>query len=115
MFALIGEEHDADYVLSIAAWDALDGTSFKRARYDVADFGRRNQADLRPIDLAAEETRRAMLCLFRRWAEQKGVAEADATRIEFAAFERLLELASSPHLLGFGLFDGDGLLAFLVC
>lgn len=113
--ALGTEDHDADYVLSIAEWTALDGSDYKRARYNVADFGRRYRADFRPLDLAVDTTRREMRGLFRRWAEQKGAADAVATRVELAAFERLLALAPHPHLQGYGLVGDDGLLAFLVC
>lgn len=111
----VEEDQDADYLLSIPAWATLDGSTFKRARYNVADFGRRYHASFRPLDLADAGAQRAMLDLFDRWAAQKGVTEAAASVHERAALERLFGLAPHPALGGYGLTGDDGLLAFLVC
>jgi hypothetical protein len=115
VFAVQPEANDADYILSIEDWAALDGSARRSARQQVALFDRRADAAFVVLDLGDMATQAAMLDRFRCWAEQKGMVNAPDTAIEMAAFRRMLGLIPNPRLRGYGLVEEDRLLAFVLC
>lgn len=108
------EDQDADYLLSVEDWARLEGRDYKRARYNVADFGRRYRAELREVDLRSPRVCTDVHGLFQVWARQKGVQDAPSTLQEWEAIERLLTGENLTRMAGYGMYEGSRLVAFLI-
>ncbi len=116
--ALIVEEdvQNSDYLLSVDEWAEMAGGRFRNKRNAIHRLERNHQPRLVMLDLQDDATRRQMIELCYRWAEQRN-RTPEETGPEFNAIESLLDLAQEidlNHLVVPGVYVGDQLVGFSV-
>lgn len=110
-YAVVDDPHNFDYLCSVRGWVQLPGKPYARHRIRIHRCQRLHALDPRPLALADAATRRAVLRLSDRWAEnQQGGRDAERER---RALERLFELGAAG-LRALGLHEGEHLRAFSI-
>jgi hypothetical protein len=115
IFGIEAKPDHADYVLSVDRLRTYGGGAFKMVRNNLRKFLKNTPlARFEVLDLQRPEIRRDLERLFALWFANKNAAVIDDNEHEYAAFSRCLDPQLSSHLISYGVYAGDALIAFLL-
>lgn len=112
-FAVTEDRDNFEYLLSVNDWAELRGARFRNRRHTMYRLERDLDISLRELSLADEAAQADIDRLIHRWAEQRGIAEADFLP-ELTAIRNLFDYISSNGVFVLGAYAEDTLVGFSI-
>ena len=113
-FTVLEDIDSFDYIISADKLAKLEGTAFHSYRKEIKNFlAKHPSTHVKRIDIADKDVQKEIMEIFKTWAKQKGITDAENDN-ELLATQKLLSAGDTLDTISYGLYVNGKLISYCI-